>query len=69
MGEARALKFYVRWSSMAFVYGVLVLFDEILRAMLAVPLLAFFLAGMLVFAALGLFLLLKDAASGQGRRK
>jgi len=54
---------------MAFVYGVLVLFDEILRAMLAVPLLAFFLAGMLVFAALGLFLLLKDAASGQVRRK
>jgi len=54
---------------MAFVYETLSLFDNVLRAMLSVPLLAFFLAGMLTFAALGLFLLLKDAASGQNRRK
>jgi len=53
---------------MAFVYGALVLFDNTLRGMLSIPLLAFFLSGMLTFAALGLFLLLKDAASGQRRK-
>lgn len=54
---------------MSFVYSALSLFDNTLRAMLAIPLLSFFLAGMLALAALGLFLMLKDAASGQGRRK
>lgn len=54
---------------MDFLYGVLAIFDDTLRAMLGVPLLSFFLVGLLVFAALGLFLMLKDAASGQDRRK
>lgn len=54
---------------MPFLYGVLALFDDTIRAMLSVPLLAFFLSGMLTFSALGLFLMLKDAASGQERRK
>lgn len=54
---------------MSFVYSALSLFDNTLRAMLSIPLLSFFLAGMLTFAALGLFLMLRDAASGQGRRK
>lgn len=54
---------------MSFLYAALGLFDDTLRAMLSIPLLSFFLAGMLTFAALGLFLMLKDAASGQGRRK
>lgn len=54
---------------MPFLYGVLALFDDTIRAMLSVPLLAFFLVGMLTLAALGLFLMLKDAASGQERRK
>lgn len=54
---------------MSFLYGVLALFDDTIRAMLSIPLLSFFLAGMLALAALGLFLMLKDAASGQGRRK
>lgn len=54
---------------MSFVYSALSLFDDTLQAMLSIPLLAFFLAGMLAFAALGLFLMLRDAASGQGRRK
>lgn len=54
---------------MPFVYGALDLFDNTLRAMLSVPLLGLFLAGLVTFAALGLFLMLKDAAGGQGRRK
>lgn len=54
---------------MSFVYSALTLFDNTLRAMLTIPLLSFFLAGMLAFAALGLFLMLRDAASGHGRRK
>lgn len=54
---------------MSFVYSALALFDDTLQAMLSIPLLAFFLAGMLAFAALGLFLMLRDAVSGQGRRK
>lgn len=54
---------------MAFLSGALGLFDSTLQAMLSVPLLGFFLAGMLTLAALGLFLMLKDAAGGRGRRK
>jgi len=54
---------------MSFLYGALNLFDSTLRAMLGIPLLGFFLSGMLTLAALGLFLMLKDAASGQDHRK
>lgn len=54
---------------MSFVYSALTLFDNTLRAMLSIPLLAFFLAGELTLAAVGLFLMLRDAASGHGRRK
>ncbi|WP_325200157.1 hypothetical protein [Oscillibacter sp.] len=54
---------------MPFLYGVLSLFDDTIRAMLSIPLFSFFLGGMLTFAALGLFLMLKDAASGQERRR
>lgn len=54
---------------MPFLYAVLAIFDDTIKAMLQVPLLAFFLVGMLTFAALGLVLLLKDAASdGRNRR-
>lgn len=54
---------------MEFISGALALFDGTIRAMLGVPVLAFFLGGFLVFAALGLVLLLKDAASdGRNRR-
>ena len=54
---------------MEFISGVLALFDGTIKAMLEVPVLAFFLGGFLVFAILGLVLLLKDAASdGRSRR-
>lgn len=53
----------------AFVFDALGLFDHVLRAISSVPLLMFFLSGMLTFTALGLFLLLKDAAIGWDRRK
>lgn len=58
-----------RRESMEFISGVLALFDGTVKAMLGIPVLASFLGGYLLFAALGLALLLKDAASGQGRRK
>ncbi len=54
---------------MSFIYAVLVLFDDTIRAMLSIPLFSFFLTGMLTFAALGLFLMLKDAASEQERHR
>lgn len=54
---------------MEFISSALALFDGTIRAMLGVPVLAFFLVGFLVFAAFGLVLLLKDAASdGRSRR-
>lgn len=54
---------------MAFLYGALGLLDGTIRAMLGVPVLAFFLVGLLMFAALGLARALKNAAqSGSGRR-
>lgn len=47
--------------------GVLGLFDGTIRAMLGVPIFAFFLAGLLLLLGLGLFLFLKRAAmSGRG---
>ena len=51
---------------MEFISGALALFDRTIKAMLEVPVLAFFLGGFLLFAVLGLVLLLKDAA-GDGR--
>ena len=61
-----------RWSAcrgIKVIYAVLVLFDDTIRAMLSIPLFSFFLTGMLTFAALGLFLMLKDAASEQERHR
>lgn len=51
-----------------YLVGVLGLFDGTIKALLGVPVFAFFLGGMLLFAVLGLILLLKDAASGRNRR-
>lgn len=48
--------------------GVLGLLDSTIRALLGIPIFAFFLSGSLLFAVLGLLLLLKDAASGRVRR-
>jgi ABC-type xylose transport system permease subunit len=52
-----------------FLTGVLGLFDGTLRALFGVPVFALFLAGYLLLAVLGLFLLLKDAAAGKRWRR
>lgn len=48
----------------SYLSGVLGLFDGTVRAMLGVPIFAFFLAGLLLLLGLGLFLFLKRAVSG-----
>lgn len=53
---------------MDFILGVLGLLDGTIKALLTIPLFAVFLSGLLMFAVLGLCLLLKDAAGGKGRR-
>lgn len=44
------------------------LMDATILAMLEVPILAFFLVGSLATAAIGIFILLKDAAAGRSSR-
>lgn len=53
---------------MGFILGVLGLLDGTIRALLGIDVFLIFLCGFLMFAVLGLCLLLKDAAGGRGRR-
>lgn len=53
---------------MDYLHDVLSILDLIIREMLRVPIFAIFLAGFVMAAALGTFLLLKSAVGGQRRR-
>lgn len=53
---------------MDYLYGVLSLLDLTIRAILSVPIFAVFMGGFVMAAMLGLFLLIKDASGGRGRR-
>ena len=52
----------------SFIQAVLGLLDDTINAMLGIPVFAAFLAGFLVFAVLGLVLMLREAAGGRSRR-
>lgn len=53
---------------MDFFQAVLGLLDHTINAMLGVSVFAVFLAGMLLFAVLGLIVMLREAAAGRPRR-
>lgn len=53
----------------SYLADVLGLFDSIIHALLGVPIFALFLGGFVAFAIFGLFLLLRDAASGKRNRR
>lgn len=53
---------------LGFFQAVLGLLDHTINALLGVPIFATFLGGMLLFAVLGLVVMLREAAAGRPRR-